>query len=533
MSSSVTTHAPLHPNESASQPAVLAATAGDAADSKTASPKAAGPKAAGPTTAGPKAAAPKGGRGLGVTLAVVLVAQLMIILDMTVVNIALPRIADGLHLQAAGLSWVMNAYALTFGGLLLLGGRAGDLLGRRRVFMAGIALFTLASLAGGLATSAPMLLAARAVQGVGAAFATPATLATIVTSFPEGRPRTRALALFTGVITGGASLGLVLGGMITQWATWRWVFFVNVPVGVAVILVAPRVLARSARRSGRFDAMGALTSTTGMAALVYGFIRAASAGWTDRLTLAAFAAAIALLTAFVVTEARTAQPVTPLRLFADRNRVGSYLARLLLVGGMFGMFFFLTQFVQNVLGFSPLQAGVSFLPMTAALFAVSRLAPRLIPRLGAKRLMLAGMLPVIGGMAWLAQITPATTYWPGVLGPMLLVGTGMGLAFVPLTMASLAGVAPEDSGAASSMVNVTQQAGGALGLAILITVYGNASRAAAAHTNALSSQFAQVQHILAHAMATSFAAAAVFDVLALLVISTAVRFSRAAVPTAR
>src|SRR5215469_3917185 len=337
-------------------------------------------------------------RGLGVTLAVVLVAQLMIILDMTVVNIALPRIAGGLHLAPAGLSWVMNAYALAFGGLLLLGGRTGDILGRRRVFMAGIALFTLASLAGGFATSAPMLLAARAVQGIGAAFATPATLATIITNFPEGRARTRALALFTGVITGGASLGLVLGGVITQWVTWRWVFFVNVPVGAAVLLAAPRYLTESARQRGRFDAQGALTSTTGMAALVYAFIRAASSGWTDRLALAAFAAAAVLLTAFVLHEARAAQPVTPLRLFADRSRAGAYVARLLLVGGMFGMFFFLTQFVQNVLGFSPLQAGISFLPMTAALFAVSRLAPRLIPRLGARRIMLAGMLLVIGGM---------------------------------------------------------------------------------------------------------------------------------------
>jgi EmrB/QacA subfamily drug resistance transporter len=336
------------------------------------------------------------------------------------------------------------------------------------------------------------------------------------------------------VITGGASLGLVLGGMITQWVTWRWVFFVNVPVGAAVLLAAPRYLTESARQRGRFDAQGALTSTTGMAALVYGFIRAASNGWTDRLALAAFAAAAVLLTAFVLHEARAAQPVTPLRLFADRSRAGAYVARLLLVGGMFGMFFFLTQFVQNVLGFSPLQAGVSFLPMTLALFSVSRLAPRLIPRVGAKRLMLVGMLPVVGGMTWLSQISPATTYWPGVLGPMLLLGVGMGLAFVPLTMASLAGVAPEDSGAASSMVNVTQQVGGALGLAILVTVYGHASRAAAAASGpSLGGRLEQTQHVLAHAMASSFGAAAVFDALALLVILIAIRFRRAAAPAAR
>src|SRR5215813_11833463 len=229
-----------------------------------------------------------GSRRLGITLAIVLCAKLMIILDATVVNIALPNIARGRHLSATGLSWVLNSYSLTFGGLLLLGGRAGDILGRRRAFLGGLALFTVASLAGGLASSASELLAARALQGVGAAFATPATLATIVSTVPEGQARTRALAIFTGVITGGASLGLVLGGMITQWASWRWVLFVNVPVGIAVLLLGPRFLPESNRQRGRFDIQGALLSTAGMAALVYAFIRAASNGWGDHLTLGAF-----------------------------------------------------------------------------------------------------------------------------------------------------------------------------------------------------------------------------------------------------
>ena len=454
----------------------------------------------------------------------------MIILDATVVNIALPNIARGLHLSATGLSWVLNSYSLTFGGLLLLGGRAGDILGRRRAFLGGLALFTIASLAGGLASSATELLAARALQGVGAAFATPATLATIVSSVPEGQARTRALALFTGVITGGASLGLVLGGMITQWASWRWVLFVNVPVGVAVLLLGPRFLPESARQRGTFDFQGALLSTTGMAALVYAFIRAASNGWGDHVTLGAFVLAAALLTAFVVTEAATKQPVTPLRLFADRTRAASYVARLLVVGAMFGTFFFLTQFVQDVLGFSPVKAGLSFLPMTIALFAVSRLAPRLMTRVGAKPLMLAGLAPAVGGLAWLGQISPATTYWPGVLGPMLLMGCGMGLAFVPLTAASLAGVAPEDSGAASAMVNVTQQVGGALGLAALVTVYGHAARAARSSLLA-ASPVTRTQDILAHGVAASFATAAVFDTLAIFVIIVAVRLGTAAART--
>jgi MFS family permease len=299
-----------------------------------------------------------------VALAIVLCAQLMIILDMTVVNIALPSIARGLHFSAPSLSWVLNAYTLTFGGLLLLGGRAGDILGRRRVFMAGIALFTAASLAGGMATSPGWLLAARAIQGAGGAIASPAVLALITASFTEGRERTRALGLYTAVAMGGASLGLVLGGVITEWVSWRWVLFVNVPIGAAVLLFAPRFLGESQRLPGRFDIAGALTSTAGMVTLVYAFIRAASSGWHDALALGSFGAAAVLLGLFLVIETRARQPITPLRLFAHGGRSGSYVARLLLVAGMFGMFFFLTQLVQDVLRFSPLRAGIAFLPMT-------------------------------------------------------------------------------------------------------------------------------------------------------------------------
>jgi EmrB/QacA subfamily drug resistance transporter len=466
----------------------------------------------------------------GLALVIVLAAQLMIILDMTVVNIALPHIQTGLHFSAAGLAWVLNAYTLTFGGLLLLGGRAGDILGRRRVFIAGIALFTLASLAGGLATTAWWLLAARALQGVGGALASPAVLALVVGSFSEGRERTRALGIYSAVAMGGASLGLVLGGIITEWASWRWVLFVNVPVGILVIAVTPLFITESPRRPGRFDLTGAITSTAGMTALVYAFIQAASNGWGDRLTLAAFAAAAVMLGAFLLTESRTPQPITPLRLFADPARAGSYLARLLLVGGMFGMFFFLTQFVQKILGFSPLAAGFAFLPMTLTVFGVSRAAPRLLPRFGTTRLMVAGMLPVIGGMAWLAQVSAGTSYQAGILGPMLLIGTGMGIAFVPLTTVALAGVAPEDSGAASSMVNVMQQVGGSLGLAILVTVFGTAYRNAARHPLAGTPPAAVAHDALIHGVSTAFTIATVFDVGALLVILLATRLRRAARP---
>jgi EmrB/QacA subfamily drug resistance transporter len=459
----------------------------------------------------------------GIALALVLGAQLMIILDMTVVNIALPSIARGLHFSEPSLSWVLNAYTLTFGGLLLLGGRAGDILGRRRVFIAGIALFTAASLAGGLAMSAPWLLAARAIQGVGGAIASPAVLALITSSFAEGRERTRALSLYTAVAMGGGSLGLVLGGVITEWVSWRWVLFVNVPIGIAVALAAPRFLPESQRQPGRFDVAGAVTSTAGMTSLVYGFIRAASDGWSNRMAMGAFAVAAVLLFLFVINEARARQPITPLALFADRGRSGSFVSRLLIVAGMFGMFFFLTQFVQNILGFSPLQAGLSFLPMTAALFAVSRLSPRLLARFGSRPLMIVGLLPVVAGMAWLSRISPATGYLSGVLGPMLLIGGGMGVVFVPLTMASLAGVRPQDSGAASSMVNVTQQIGGSLGLAILVTAFSTASKNAAQHPVAHLTRLAQQHQAVVHGMSSAFTLAVVFDVLALLIVLVIIR----------
>jgi len=461
-----------------------------------------------------------------ITLAVVLCAQLMIVLDMTVVNIALPSMATSLHLTATSLSWVLNAYALTFGGLLLLGGRVGDILGRRSAFMVGLTIFTLASLAGGLATSAGLLLAARAIQGVGGAIASPAVLAAIVAGFPEGRERVRALSIFTAVTMGGSSLGLVLGGLIVQWVSWRWVFFINVPIGVIVVALAPRLLARSQRERGNFDAAGAITSTAGMSVLVYGFINVAAHGWSSRVSVGAFVLAALLLGSFLLIETRTSQPITPLWLVRDRSRAASYLARLLLVAGMFGSFFFLTQFVQEVLGFSPLKAGIAFVPMTGGVFATSRLAPRLATRFGPKPLLIAGLLPVVAGMAWLGQLSTGTGYFPGVLIPMLLLGTGMGVAFVPLTMASLTRVPPRESGAAASMVNVMQQVGGALGLAILVTVYGTASRAAALHPLPGASAASQALHIRVHGMAASFTAAAIFDAIALIVVAIAIRMDR-------
>ena len=427
-------------------------------------------------------------------LAAILTCQLMVVLDATIVNIALPDIKTALNFSPANLSWVINAYTLAFGGLLLLGARAGDILGRRRTFIAGIALFSAASLAGGFANSSGLLLSMRALQGVGGALASPSALALLMTMFPEGRERIRAIGLYTTVSIGGSAVGLIAGGMLTQWVSWRWVLFVNVPIGIVLLLVARAVLPETERRRGHFDIAGALTSTVGMTALVYGFVRAASDGWGDATTLVSFSAGIILLAAFVGVELRASSPITPLRLFADRNRVSSYLARLLLVAGMMGMFFFLTQFLQEVLGYSALNTGFAFLPLTLVLFGASQLSARtLTQRFGARTVMAVGLTSSTLGMLWLTQLSESSSYF-SVLGPLVMFGLGAGLSFVPLTMMSLAGVDPRDAGAASGLVNVMQQVGGALGLAILVTVFGSASRHALAHPAAGASSAEAARH---------------------------------------
>jgi EmrB/QacA subfamily drug resistance transporter len=341
----------------------------------------------------------------GLVLALILTSQLMVVLDATIVNIALHDIKSSLGFSAAGLSWVVNAYTLTFGGLLLLGARAGDILGRRRVFLAGIALFTLASLAGGFAQNPAELLAARAIQGIGGALASPSALALLMTMFPNARERTRAIGLYTAVSIGGSAVGLIAGGMLSEWASWRWVLFVNVPIGAVLLVLAGPVLAETPRQPGRFDLAGALTSTVGMTALVYGFVNAASDGWSDPRTIGSFAIGALLLAAFVLTELRAEAPITPLRLFADRNRSSSYVARLLLVAGMMGMFFFLTQFLRGVLGYSDLVTGFAFVPLTAIVFVASQLSARvLVERFGAHRLMIIGITFSTTGMLWLTQL---------------------------------------------------------------------------------------------------------------------------------
>jgi EmrB/QacA subfamily drug resistance transporter len=454
-------------------------------------------------------------------LGVILTCQLMVVLDATIVNVALPQIQQALGFSGAGLSWVLNAYTLTFGGLLLLGARAGDLLGRRRTFVAGIAVFILASLLGGFAPTSGWLLAARALQGVGGALAAPSSLALLTTMFTEPRERIRALGLFTAVSVGGGALGLIMGGMLTEWASWRWVMFVNVPIGLAVILVGRAVLTETPRNRGTFDLPGAVFSTLGMGALVYGFVRAAAAGWNDVITLSSFVAGVVLLTAFALTELRAEQPITPLRLFNDRSRTLANVSRGLLFAGMFGLFFFLTQFLQDVLGYSSLKTGFAFLPLPVTVFVVSQLTSRvLIHRVHAKALMLSGVALGVTGFALATRLDPDSSY-PHVLASLLLFAVGNGLSFVPLTQAALEGVPAKDAGAASGLVNVTQQLGGTLGVAILVTVFGHYSRQGG--TVLGDSAQAQAQQVFTAGASHAFAAAALFLLAALVLVAVGVR----------
>jgi EmrB/QacA subfamily drug resistance transporter len=451
-------------------------------------------------------------------LATILVAQLMVLLDLTIVNVALPQMQQSLHFTREGLSWVLNAYSLAFGGLLLLGARAGDLLGRRRTFVAGIVVFAGASLLGGMASSSAMLLAARTAQGVGGALIAPATLALLTAMFPEGRERNRALGLYTAVSIGGAAVGLIAGGILTEWASWRWVMFVNVPIGAAVLAAALRVVPETPRQVGRFDLAGAGTSTLGVTSIVYGFVRAAEHGWSDALTIGGFVLGAGLLAAFVVVESRAHAPITPLSLFADRTRSGAYLARMLLIASMTGMFFFLTQFMQDVLGYSPLATGFGFLPLTVCLFLLSQSSARwLVERFGPGQVMVGGIALSILGLVWLTGLDESSSYL-SIVGPLVLVGAGNGSAFVPLTAAALQGVEPRHAGAASGLVNVMQQIGAALGLAILVTVFGSASRNAAASEPTGETPLERAHHVFVGGAHSAFVAATVLLVATLAVV---------------
>jgi EmrB/QacA subfamily drug resistance transporter len=424
----------------------------------------------------------------GTILAIILISYFMILLDNSVIFTGLPSIREGLRLSATELSWVQDAYTLVFGGLLLLGARSGDIIGRRRMFVYGLIVFVLASFLVGVAPAGWWLIGARALQGVGAAVVAPTSLSLLTACFLDGRERTRAVAWYGATAGIGASLGLVVGGAAAAWVSWRAGFFINVPIGLAMIVAARRYLVETPRHEGRFDVVGAITATFGMAALAFGILHAADGGWTAPVTVAALIAGVVLLAVLVVNESRVAHPIMPLRLFRSRERSAAYGARMLFLGAMITFFYFTTQYLQGVLGFNPLQAGLGFFPMTVVNFAVAVAVPRLTHRIGNGPLLAAGVAVTCVGMAWLSRLTPDATYLVGVALPMVLIGAGQGLAFAPLTAAGIARVTADDAGAASGLVNTAHQIGSALGLAVLVSLSAHAGSHATGTSAALADQ---------------------------------------------
>ena len=485
--------------------------------------------------ASPAATAGGGNRRLGLALLVIATAQLMVVLDATIVNVALPHIQQALGFSGSGLEWVVNAYAVTFGGLLLLGGRAGDILGRRRVFIFGLLLFSVASLLGGFANSEAWLLTARAVQGVGGAVIAPTALALITTNFPEGGERNRAFGVYAAMAGAGSAVGLLLGGILTTYASWRWVLFVNVPIGIVVAAAAPRVLAESPRRPGRVDVAGAVTGTGGVALLVYGLSKAATgqdgvSHWGDAQVLASLVASVVLLVSFVLIEMRSSHPLLPMRVLADRNRSGAYLIMLCVSTGLFGLFFFLTLFIQTVLGYSAIRSGIAYLPFAVGVVIASGLASQLMPRLGPRPLIVAGCAMVAGGMFWFSRLTEHAGYASQLLGPQLVSSFGLGLVFVPLALVALHNVADQDSGVASSLLNTAQQVGGAIGLAVLGTVawttVANSVRTQVGHASAAPPPASIYNHALTVGFSRAFLVAAGIGLLALIIAIATIRVSR-------
>jgi EmrB/QacA subfamily drug resistance transporter len=397
----------------------------------------------------------------------------MVILDVSVVNVALPSIRHALGFSGAGLQWVVNAYTLAFAGFLLLGGRMADLLGRRRVFVGGLLLFSVASLVGGLASSQEMLVGARAAQGLGGAVISPASLAIITTTFTDGSDRNKALGAWGAMGGAGGAFGVLLGGVLTDALSWQWILFINVPIGLAAALLAPRFVAEGRAVGGtrKFDLAGALSVTLGLVAIVYAIVRTEVNGWGSAQTIAVLAAGVGLIGLFLAIEGRfAARPLMPLRIFRSRPLSGANAVVFLLGAAMFGMWFFVSLYLQQVLGYSPLEAGLAFLPMTLTIIVGSTVASRLTARRGAKPLLVVGMTLQAIGLLLFSQISPHGSYAADVLAPSLLVAAGLGTAFVPVTIAAMAGVAPGEAGLASGLVNTSRQMGGALGLAILATV---------------------------------------------------------------
>ncbi len=485
---------------------------------------------AGPDTSGSSS----GGRHLGLALFVIAAAQLMVVLDATITNIALPAIQTDLGVSDANLAWIVNSYALAFGGLLLLGGKAGDLFGRRKMFQVGTAVFTLASLLGGLAPNESLLIGARVLQGVGAALAAPSALALITTTFPAGKSRNTAMGVYAAMGGVGATVGLLLGGTLTDLLDWRWVFFVNIPIGLAV-LAGTRTLVAARRHPGRLDVPGAITGTGGLIALVYGITRGGEHGWTDGVTLVSFAAAAVLLTAFLYLQARTVDPMMPLRLFKDRTRSGSYVTMLFIGAGMFATFYFLTLYMQLILGYSPVRTGFAYLPFSFGMAMAAGISSKLVTHLAPRLIAGPGLLVAAVGMLWFATLEPDSSYTAHLMPAMFVTALGLGMSFVPMTLGAVSGVSHQDTGVASALLNTAQQIGGALGLAILSTISTSAAddklpqAAGSLYRGLATNDFALVAKAgdaVTHGYTMAFVAAAAMFVAGLLVTGVAINAGR-------
>jgi len=407
-------------------------------------------------------------------LALVLLAaaQFVVVLDASIVNVALPSMGRDLQIDPENLSWVINAYTLFFGGFLLLGGRLADLLGRRRIFIAGMGLFGLASLVGGFAQSELWLDVARAVQGLGAALISPAALSIVTTTFAEGAERNKALGVWGAVAGSGGAAGVLLGGVLTEFLSWEWVLFVNVPIAAAAMVLAPRLLVESRADAGHrtFDVAGAVSVTAGLGVLVFALVDAESAGWGSTQTLVLLAAAAVLLAAFVVIERRRRAPLVPFSIFRLRTLSASNAIGLLVGASLFSMFFFITLYLQNVLGYDALEAGLAYLPLAVTIIVTAGTASQLVTRTGFKPVLITGLLLVTAGLVWFSQIDPGGSYVGDVLFASLLAGAGLGFSFVPVTLGAVSGTRPQEAGLASGLINTSQQVGGALGVAVLSTI---------------------------------------------------------------
>jgi EmrB/QacA subfamily drug resistance transporter len=425
-------------------------------------------------------------------------AQFIVVLDASIVNVALPTIGEALSFSQNNLAWVVNAYVLTFGGFLLLGGRMADLLGRRRVFIGGLILFALASLAGGFSQTEGQLIAARAVQGLGAAILSPAALSIVTTTFRDGAERNRALGVWGAVAGSGGAAGVLLGGVLTDTLGWEWVLWVNVPIALGAAILTPVLIAesRSTAQSRTFDVAGAVSITASLTLLVYALVDAVDAGWGSAQTIGLLAASAVLLAVFVVVEHRSDAPLVPFRIFRLRTLTGANVVALLIGASLFSMFFFISLYMQQVLGYSPIKSGFSYLPLALTIILAAGIASQLVTRVGFKPVLLTGLAFIAAGLVWFGQVSVGGGYVSDVLGPSLLAAVGLGFSFVPVTIAAVAGVEEHEAGLASGLINTTQQVGGALGLAVLATVANSRTEdvlrqggPAAAMPNALTEGF--------------------------------------------